>query len=197
MKSLILDFETTQLRLRDSIDYGQNLLDSNEEFFLLVSSEEQISAEQFSDLVGTFFQGIPFEPALSTYQSALGQNGLSTIQSVAFLQAVAAFFESKKFYDFHVQISGELFYQGPTLKIRRELGSLGVIHVDSQSCQGYNCTYPEIFTKSIDELMEFVKRADIYADLENINNANSALVSSLRGMEAATENALGALRSIN
>ena len=194
MKSLILDFETTQLRLRDSIDFGQSLLDSNAEFFLIVSSQKKISAEQFGDLVSNFFRSIPFEPALSAYESAGGRSGLHTLQSVEFLQAVAAFFESKNLYDFHIRISGELHYQGPTLRIRRELGSLGVIYGNAQACQGYSCTYPDKFNKGVDELLEFVRRPDIYADLENINNANSSLVSSLRGMEAATENALEALR---
>ena len=197
VKSLILDFETTQLRLRDSIGFGQSLLDSNEEFFLIVSSQEKISAERYGDLVNSFFRGIPFEPALSAYESAVGPSGLNTIQSVEFLQAVASFFESKTIYDFHIRISGELFYQGSTLKIRRELGSLGVIYGNAQACQGFSCTYPDNFTKGVDELLEFVKRPDIYADLENISNANTGIVNSLRGMEAATENALEALRSID
>lgn len=93
--------------------------------------------------------------------------------------------------------SGRPVLPGANIENPTRLGSLGVLSVDPQSCQGYNCIYPDGFSKSVDELLGFVIRTDIYADFENINNTNTALVYSLRGMEAATESALEALRPID
>ena len=51
-----------------------------------------------------------------------------------------------------------------------------VIDDNEQFCQGYNCTYPDIFSTSVAELLELARRPVINADLENVGNANSALV---------------------
>lgn len=193
---LIDDFEVTQMRLHQAIESAQLHFDENSRLLTVISEDIEISRDEFSKLAYNFVTFDGFEPALSSYEAAVGRDGLASIHSVPFSRATAKFYEWKKSYDTHTQIATEMYYLGSTHDIRRELGSLGVLLRGSDSCTGRSCIYPERLDLNLSELREFVAQPRIFSAIEAARIVQINMFECLRGMEASTVNVLAELRSM-
>ena len=196
IKLLIDDFEVTQDELDVAIESAQTHFEKNTRLLEIISTGESIGRDEFSDLAYNFVTFDGFAPALSTYEAAVGRDGLASIHSVPFSRAVAKFYEWKKSYDIHIQVSVDMYYLGSTHEIRGELGSLGVLLRGANSCNGRSCIYPEQFDMSMEELREFIVRPTIYSGIENARIVQINMLEGLRGMGTATTHVLTELRSM-
>ena len=205
--ALILDFETTGETLDAEIVHAASVVDRGKEMLGVIARRDVISKDSVRVLMGAFFSAIRFEPALASYETAVGENGLTSLESRAFLQADAEFRRARAFFNQHSIIGGNLFYRGPTLEIRRELGSLGVLEKEPTRCGEsssdlfpedlYNCPYPEWFDLSAEEMLDYIGRPGIYGGLENIQNFMVNQLVNLHEMREATNEVLEVLRELD
>ena len=193
---LISDFEATQERLSHAIASAQSHSDKNTRLLEILSDGEQINRDEFSTLAYSFVTFDEFAAALSTYEAAVGRDGLASIQSVPFSRATATFYARKRLYDIHVQIATEMYYMGSMNDIRNEVGSLGVLLRGAESCTGRSCIYPEQLNMNMEELREFMLRPMVFAGFESARIVQTNMLQSLQGMEAAATTALAELKSM-
>lgn len=198
--ALILDFETTGENLEAAIEHGESVLSRVSGLLGVIVRGESIAKDSIRVLTGGFFSAIRFVPSLAAYEAAVGEHGLASLESKAFLEADAEFRRARDFFDQHSVYGGNLFFRGPTLEIRRELGSLGVLEKEPSECTGdhpSNCPYPDQFNMSAEELTAYIGRPDVYGALENIQNLQINQVKNLRDMRTATDRILEVLHELD
>lgn len=199
IEALTLDFETTGERLDGAIRNGDLVLNLGRELLLAVTRDEQLPVDSLRALMAGFFTAIRFEPALAAYEAAVGERGLASLRDRDFLNADSEFRRAHNFYRRHSVIGSELFYLGPTLEMRQDLGSLGVLLQGPADCSrdpAYNCPYPAAFDLSSREFLSYIARPRVYGALENIHNLQVNTVMSLREMREATNQVVAALRAM-
>jgi hypothetical protein len=157
---------------------------------------EPIDRDEFGLLAFSFITVSFFEPALSTYEAAVGRDGLASIHSVAFSQAIAEFYENRNYFDYHIQVFTDIYYLGSMNDIRQQVGSLGVLLRGDKHCSGRSCIFPEQLDMNMDELIEFVIRPDIFSGFESSRIVQINLFEALQGMDGATAKVLAELRSM-
>lgn len=197
--ALELDFETTRSLLDVTISRADSLVSRGRETLLVAKRGDDLPVDSLRFLVRSFFNDITFVPALAAYDAAVGETGLASLGSRAFLEADADFHRSLRFYELHAAISADLYFLGPTLEFRRELGSLGALFREPDECppQGQSCDYPEEYALDADELRAFISRPDVYGALENILNVNINVRYSLLDMSTAVDRILDALGEVD
>ena len=193
--ALVSDFEATRERLAESIELGEGYVARADALLMLAEDPAPVSLDSLRFLAGGLFQKIDFEPALSTYEAAVGSGAIRLLQSGAFLRATAEFRRARDFYEVHDGITAQLFFLGPTLELRRELGALGPLLRDPQDCAWMGC-YPTRFELSVDEFRALIRRTDVYGSFENIQNANRNIVRGLREMDEAAIRVLETLAAL-
>ena len=193
---LIVDFDATAARLRAVIAAHQSHVDLNKRFLEIVSSGEPIERDEFSELAYSFVTVEFFEPTLSTYEAAIGRDGLASIQSPVLSQSITEFYKFLESFDYHMQVFTDLYYLGSMNDIRMQVGSWGVLLRGETSCTGRSCIYPEELDMNMDELREFVVRPDVYAGFESSRIVQINLFESLKAMESATAKILTELKSM-
>ena len=197
IETLIADFELNQKRLEKNIASAQASVDKQTRFLKVISTGADISRDEMSELAYAFVLWDVFEPVLSTYEAAVGRDGLASIHSVLFSRAVADFYESKGIYDTHHMIGAEIYYHGGMRDLRAELGSLGVLLRSEESCTGRSCIFPASMDLSMEELRSFVARPDVFATFETIRIVHINMLASLEGMDVAMSSALDELRQMH
>ena len=193
LESLIDDFEVTRERLAASIQTAQSHYERNTRFLKAISDGVPLTRDEIGELVYSFVTWVGFEPALATYESAVGRDGLASIHSVGFSRAVAQFYEHKHIYDLHNEIFLEMYYQGSLHSIQRELGSLGVLLRGEESCEARSCIFPEELDMSTEDLRKFLLRPSIYAGFESARIVQINLLEALQGMDSSVDDILSEL----
>jgi len=193
---LIVDFDVTAARLREGIAAHQTHIDQNKRFLEIISSGEPIERDEFSELAYSFVTVEFFEPALSTYEAAVGRDGLASIQSPILSQSITEFYESLEAFDYHMQVFKDIYYLGSMNDIRKQVGSWGVLLRGETDCIGRSCIFPKELDMNMDELREFVVRPDVYAGFESSRIVQINLFESLEAMDVATAKILAELKSM-
>jgi hypothetical protein len=194
--ALITDFEVTRERLSESRATGEELIARGREVLRLTPEASVLPKDSIRFLLLGFFNKIDFEPALSTYEAAVGSGDLAFLDSEDFLRAAAEFRRARDFYEGMDQVTRDLFFLGPTLELRQRLGSLGVLIRDpSPDCDGLNSCYPPSFALDAGAIQSLVLEPRVFGSLEAVQNANVNIVRQLQRMEDAAALVLDALRS--
>ena len=193
---LIVDFDVTAARLREGLEAAQTHIDQNKRFLEIIRNGDPIERDEFGELAYSFVTVEGFEPALSTYEAAVGRDGLASIHSPAFSQSIAEFYENLEYFDYHLQVFTDIYYLGSMNDIRRQVGSWGVLLRGETACPGRSCIFPDELDMNLDELRDFVKRPDIYAGFESSRIIQINLFEALKGMDAATAKILAELKSM-
>ena len=193
---LIADFEVTAARLREGLVDAQDHVDRNQRFLEIISNGEPIERDEFGELAFSFVTVEAFEPALSTYEAAVGRDGLASIHSVAFSQAMAEFYENRKYFDYHMQVFTDIYYLGSINDVRRQLGSLGVLLRGETSCSGRSCIFPAELDMNLEELRAFVTQPEVYSGLESSRIVQLNMFEALKSMDTATAKILAELKSM-
>jgi hypothetical protein len=194
--ALIADFEVTRERLSESLATGEDYIARSREVLRLTSEASVVPKDSIQFLLGGFLNKIDFEPALSTYEAAVGSGDLAFLESEDFLRAAAEFRRARDFYEDMDQVTAELFFLGPTLELRQRLGSLGVLTRDPRpDCEGFNSCYPSSFALDAGAIQSLVLEPRVFGSLEAVQNANLNIVRQLQRMDDAAALVLEALRS--
>jgi hypothetical protein len=196
--ALRTDFETTRGRIAESREFGEDLLARGHVILGLTRESAVLPVDSLQFLLFGFFYKIDFEPALSGYEAAVGSGALAALQVPAFVQATAEFRRARDFYELHDGITAQLFYLGPTLELRQQLGSLDVLlREPARPCSlstrsGTDC-YPPEFALDARAIQAFVLERSTFGALQNIQTANRNIMRGLQEMDAAAERVLRAL----
>ena len=193
---LIVDFEVTAERLKEAIAAHQIHIDQNKRFLEIMSSGEPIERNEFSELAYSFVTVEFFEPALSTYESAIGRDGLASIHSPKLSQSITEFSEHLETFDYHMEVFKDIYYLGSMNDIRTKVGSWGVLLRGDTECTARSCIYPEELDMNMDELRAFVVRPDVFAGFESSRIVQINLFGALLEMDSATANILAELKSM-
>jgi len=193
---LIVDFDVTALRLGEAIAAHQTHIDQNKRFLEIISSGEPIERDEFGELAYSFVTVEFFKPALSTYEAAVGSDGLASIHSPVLSESIAEFYQNLEAFDYHMQVFKDIYYLGSINDIRKQVGSWGVLLRGETDCIGRSCIFPKELDMSVAELRKFVVRPDVYAGFESSRIAQINLFESLRAMDAATSKILAELKSM-
>lgn len=193
---LIVDFDVTATRLRETIAAHQTHIDQNKRFLEILSSGKTIDRDEFGELAYSFVTVEYFEPALSTYEAAVGRDGLASIHSPVLSQSITEFYEYLESFDYHMQVFTDIYYLGSMNDIRKQVGSWGVLLRGETGCTGRSCIFPEELDMDMDELREFVIRPDVYAGFESSRIIKINLFEALKAMDEATGKILAELKSM-
>jgi len=193
---LIVDFDVTAARLKEAIAAHQIHIDQNKRFLEIMSSGEPIERNKFGELAYSFVTVEFFEPALSTYEAAIGRDGLASIHSPELSQSITDFYKHLETFDYHMEVFKDLYYLGSMNDIRTRVGSWGVLLRGDTGCTGRSCIYPEELDMNMDELREFVVRPDVYAGFESSRIVQINLFEALNAMDSATAKILAELKSM-
>ena len=193
---LIDDFEVTADGLDEAIALAEKKAEENTRFLRIISTGSPISRDEFSALAYNFVLFDGFEPALANYHAAVGSDGLASIHSPAFSEAVADFIKWNDVFDMHEQVGLEMYYLGSTHAIRQELGSLGVLLRTEDDCSGRSCIYPPELDMSMVELREFMLRPRVFSAFESSRIVQINMLQSLRDMQGAARDVLSALHAL-
>jgi len=128
--------------LREGIAAHQTHIDQNKRFLEIISSGEPIERDEFSELAYSFVTVEFFEPALSTYEAAVGKDGLASIHSPVLSQSISDFYKYLETFDYHMQVFTDIYYLGSMNNIRRQVGSWGVLLRGETDCIGRSCIFP-------------------------------------------------------
>jgi len=190
IEALAIDFETTRSRLARSISQGDSLIDRAQTFLIEAHSPEPIPLDSLRFLALGAFMNFEFQPAVGSYRGGVATGDLLLIQNRGLAETFAEFDQALAYFETRSRISSEEFYLGPTVDLRRELGSMIVLHGDEV------IPVPEVFRASEREYRELARRPAVYGVIESRIILGVNLLRSLRAADAAAESVLRELRRV-
>lgn len=189
IEALQRDLWTTGERLASSLARGDSLRARAQAFLQAIASQEPLTIDSLGYLAGGAFRGFTFYPALSNYEAAVATGDLRLVQTPGLLDALADFKQMQAFFEEHVRINNDIYYVGPSWKLRSAVGSQGVI-------EGNRWSAPAALRMSENEYREWMRRPEVYAGVQTATIAHQNMIFGLRRMEDAVSRALQEIEAI-
>ena len=160
--SLVSDFEDTQARASIAAqqikEIDQNLLTFMK---LSVSNNTIVSVDSIRKLATYGFRQVHFQPALSSYETAIATGSIGLLKSQSLTETFSEFRVEYDNYLLHVDLGGQMMYLGSWWEIRKKLGSLHAL-------AKMDYFLPKDYKLSDTEYRHFVAQKEIYAAFENM-----------------------------
>lgn len=198
LTALIADFSVTRERLAESRAIGEDYVARGREVLRLTPESPDLPRDSLRFLLRGFFLKIDFEPALSTYEAALGSGDLAFLGSQDFVRATAEFRQARDSYDLQLGLGAQLFFLGPILELRQRLGSLGILVADRDpDCEGWgrNSCYPAAFDLDATAIQRVLLEPEVRGALETVQNVNLNIMMALQRMDDEAALVIDALRA--
>ena len=186
LTALIADFSVTRERLAESRAIGEDYVARGREVLRLTPESPDLPRDSLRFLLRGFFLKIDFEPALSTYEAALGSGDLAFLGSQDFVRATAEFRQARDSYDLQLGLGAQFFFLGPILELRQRLGSLGILVADRD---------PDEFDLDAAAIQRVVLEPEVRGALETIQNMNLNIMMALQRMDDEAALVIDALRA--
>lgn len=189
--ALISDFEVTQTRASTAAQEMNDIDQSMLTFMrLAVSKNTHISVDSIRLLANSSFGQVFFQPALSSYETAIATGSIGLLKSQLLTEAFSEFKVAYDNYLLHVDLAGQMMYMGSWWEIRKALGSLHALgNLD-------NFFLPEDYILSDAEYRQFIARKEIYAAFENMQWIYRNIEESLTDLNKRTNKVLEELNSL-
>ena len=137
-RGLILDFESFAERSREELALVDDIVSRNRELLELLASGGSADLEEVQQLLGTFLRrpgGL--QTSLPILDTALGADGVGSIQDPDFLRALTNFHDQRERYDQLMRTSNDLYFRETGLFYRQTFGTTAVLTGNTSSY-----TYP-------------------------------------------------------
>jgi len=174
ISGLILDFESLAARSEEALDIAEKIARDNRAVLELIASGESVEIAELKDLMASFF-AVPgrLRTTLPVLDSAIGADGLGSIQDPGFLQALADFRYQLEGYNRIIGISGDLYFNEFALYLRQKFGSVAVVRSNYYEVDGdLGFAYPSEFELTPDQIVTELKKPELFGRLEHIHNVN-------------------------
>ena len=191
VNDLISDFQLTLSRATDATLEAQTI-DRNIQNFMKFSMMDhlEISFDSIRSLADFGFAQVRFQPALSSYETAIATGSIALLKSRALSEAFSEFKDAHESYLQHVDLAGQMVYLGSWWEIRKKLGSLHAI--------GNRPFFlPERFELTETEYKEFISQKEVYAAFENMQWIYRNYITVLLDLENKVRNVLHELNHMH
>ena len=128
--------------------------------------------------------------------SAIGSDGLGSIQDPGFLQALADFQYQMDGYNRTADFSGDLYFMEFGVYFRQKFGSVAVVRGNPESNGEFRYAYPPEFELTPDQLIAEIKKPETFGLLEHVHNVNRNVQNWITGVARSASEVAQALRHI-
>jgi len=178
--ALIEDFESTRKGLLVVNEESHEELKNAEIFYSLINKDTQtVTVDSLKLLARAFFNGIPFEPNLTSYTEAVSNGSISLLKSKSFLEAVTQFNSNFKSLVKLDGMSMRIFFEGSSFKLRQQFGLIYKSNRLSTLQLKKYATYTEY--------LSVVREPKVLVALDNAYSLNINIDYQLKGMYDATQ----------
>lgn len=183
--ALISDFKATREKIISVKAVNEKSIARTNRFLAnSYKNNEDMAVDSLQYYMSGAFQYAFFEPILSTYNQALSTGKIGLIQDKKFLNSVAEFFTAYNFYKQQTDIGGQLFYRGSIWELRKKIGNLGALAGRDRSFEGKRQLI-DAYELSDKEYREFIKKPEVFAAIDNMQNLFYNVEDSFQNMDAA------------
>lgn len=189
--ALIENFESTGKELLVVNKASDVRVKNAETFYKLINKDTQtVTVDSLKQLAGAFFNGITFEPNLTSYKEAVSNGSISLLKSKSFLETVTQFNSAFKSFEKLNNVGMRLYFEGSSFNLRQQFGliyksrnsKLSGIHIKK-----YN-TYTEY--------LSVVREQKVLVVLDNVSVLNRNIDNKLKGMFEATQEIIKILNEL-
>ena len=187
--ALIEDFESTEKELLIVNKTSDEQLKNAETFYKLINKDSQtVTVDSLKQLAQAFFNGIPFEPNLTSYKEAVSNGSISLLNSKSFLETITQFNSEFKSFEILDETSIRLYFEGSSFKLRQQFGLIFKSNrLSTSQLKEYN-TYSEY--------LSVIKEQKVLVALDNANVLNINIDNKLKGMYEATQEIIKILNEL-
>ncbi|MGB8705416.1 MAG: DUF6090 family protein [Gillisia sp.] len=194
--ALISDFKATREKIISVKAINEKSLARTNRFLAnSYKNNEDMAVDSLQYYMSGAFQYAFFEPILSTYNQALSTGKIGLIQDKKFLNSVAEFFTAYNFYKQQTDIGGQLFYRGSIWELRKKIGNLGTLAGRDRSFEGKRQLI-DAYELSDKEYREFIKKPEVFAAIDNMQNLFYNVEDSFQNMDTASQKIITELQKI-
>ncbi len=162
------DFETTRLRLNNSTINSNGRISRQEKFLSLAYKKSTgVPIDSIQYYLGAAFELTQIQPLLTSYNQAVSTGKISLVKNPFLSEKIAEFLLSYKFYNEHIILSGNMFYNTSIWELRKEIGTLHSLEGDEADLNVNRVVYPDAYPMSDKEFRTYISQPHVFAAFEN------------------------------
>jgi hypothetical protein len=195
---LTSDFESLVERADTAFTLADDVVARNQELLELLASGGGTDLEDLKLLLSSFFESTGrLQTSLPILDTALGAEGLGSINDSSFLRAVRDFQDQRENYDRILRLSAEIFYRDLGPYYRQRFGTIAVLRGEYSSFSGTSYSYPAEFALTADEIIEEFRKPELFGRLEHRFNTNRNIRLFISNIRETARSVLQALKELD
>ena len=197
IRGLTSDFESLVERADKALAITDDIVARNQKLLELLASGDGTGLEDLKRLLSSFFESSGrLRTSLPILDTALGAEGLGSIDDSAFFRAVRDFQDERENYDRLVRLSAEIFYRDLGPYYRQRFGTIAVLRGEYSSFSDTSYSYPAEFALTADQIIEEFRKPELFGRLEHRYNTNRNIRLFISSIREAARSVLQALKEI-
>ena len=124
LQTLLSDFEATSKSLDQAIEQEQAVVSRSRTYRQVVRDGIAIPEDSLFYCFAAIGEGAFFQPTIASYKSAVATGTIELVRSQPLINTLTDFDLALDLYQLHLNIAGNLFYQGPVHQFRLAVGSM-------------------------------------------------------------------------
>ena len=196
--NMLSDFEITHQSIESSMQKTDRLIQDLEKFLsAAVFLSAKVPVDSMMLWAGSAYDLTQFEPAMHSYQTAISTGNISLIKEKRIHELIGQFLLAYKYYEQSVRESGQVFYTGSGLELRKAFGSLHAIGKAKMDTIRGRKDFSKAFQYSEEEFRAKVKNPEVFAAFENFLTLHYNMDEAFSHMHNLTTDILNALNTLD
>lgn len=192
IRGLILDFESFAERSREELALVDGIVSRNRELLELLATDSSADLEEVQQLLSTFLRSPGrLQTSLPVLDTALGADGVGSIQDPDFLRCLTDFHDQRERYDQLIRISADLYFRETGLFYRQRFGTTAVLTGNTSSY-----TYPREYEMTAEQITAELRKPELFGRLEHRYSVNRNVRGAVMNLQETAEAALQTLRRL-
>jgi hypothetical protein len=194
---LTSDFESLVVRADEALAIADDIGARNLELLGLLASGGSTDLENLKRLLSTFLASPGrLQTSLPILDTAVGVEGLGSIDDSAFLRAIRDFQDQRENYDRITRLSAEIFYRDLGPYYRQRFGSIAVLRSEYGSSGGFLYPTPPEFALTANQIIEEFRKPELFGRLEHRYNTNRNVGFLISNVRETADSVLQALKNL-
>ena len=197
IRGLILDFEFLVENSREALSLADDLVSRNRALLELLASGGNADLEEIQQLLSSFAADPGrLQTSLPILDTALGADGVGSIQDPTFFRALTNFYDQREAYEQLNRNSADMFYRENGLFYRRRFGSIRALLGKNSQTSAFQNSYPREYEMTAEQIVAEFRKPELFGRLEHRYNANTNVRLFIVNIQEAADAALQALRKL-
>ena len=197
IQGLTSDFESLVERADEALAISEDIVSRNQKLLEFLSSGGGTAHEDLKGLLSSFFESTGrLQTNLPILDTALGAEGLGSINDSSFLRAVRDFQDQRANYDRIHRLSAEIFYRDFGPYYRQRFGTIAVLRGEYNTFSDIVYSHPAEFALTAEQIVEEFRKPELFGRLEHRYNTNSNIRLFISNIRDTARSVLGALKTL-